>query len=211
MSEEQPPRESANDLSDADLARMAAGGDERAFERLISRKREKVFWIAQRIVGNEEDAREIAQKTFIRLWGVLGKYRADLSFDTWLHRITVNLAIDHYRVQGPARASVPLIEEEEPAIESSARPASSGDPLEALTGAELARIFNSIASRLGAKQRAIFVMSQIEGMPTDEIGRLMEISASTVRNHLFQARHSLQEALRSSYPEYFRKGRSAKP
>ena len=199
--DEQPPEREG----DPELVRLAAGGDERAFETLIQRKRERVFWIAYRIVGNEEDAREVAQATFVRLWKVLGKYKPDQSFDTWLYRITVNLAIDHYRSQGPARESVPLEEGEEPRPEASSRRPAAGDPLEALAGSELKQIFEKLASRLGERQRAIFVLSQIEGMPTEEIARMMGISHSTVRNHLFQARRSLQEGLRLFYPEYYRR------
>ena len=65
-------------------------------------------------------------------------------------------------------------------------------------------IFEGLASKLGERQRAIFVLSQIEGIPTEDIAQIMGISHSTVRNHLFQARRSLQDGLRRSYPEYFR-------
>src|SRR5206468_8605077 len=99
----------------------------------------------------------------------------------------------------------PLQEGEEPRVEASARRPSSGDPLEALAGAELRTIFEKLAARLGERQRAIFVLSQIEGMPTEQIAQIMGISHSTVRNHLFQARKSLQEGLRRLYPEYARK------
>jgi DNA-directed RNA polymerase specialized sigma24 family protein len=95
---------------DRELVLKAASGDEQAFEALIRRKREKVFWIAYRIIGDEEDARDIAQQTFIRLWKVLDRFKQEQSFDTWLYRITVNLAIDHYRSRGPARENVPLPE-----------------------------------------------------------------------------------------------------
>jgi len=184
------------------LVAQAASGDEQAFEALIRRKRERVFWIAFRIVGDEDEAREIAQLTFIRLWKVLPRYRPEQSFDTWLYRITVNLAIDQYRARGPARETVPLLDEEESTTHTLR--ASTGSPLETLAGAELKAIFETLAAKLGERQRAIFVLSQIEGMPTEEIAQIMGISHSTVRNHLFQARRSLQEGLRQSHPEYFR-------
>lgn len=210
MGKDQQPPEPPGSASDADLVRRAAGGDEAAFETLILRKRERIFWIAFRIVGNEEDARDIAQATFVRLWRVLGKYRADQSFDTWLYRITTNLAIDRYRLRGPARVSVPLEDVGEPRNEPGSGAGSIGDPLAALTGRELGKIFETLAARLGEKQRAIFVMSQIEGLPTEEIARVMGISHSTVRNHLFQARRSLQDGLRQFYPEYARRPGGAK-
>jgi RNA polymerase sigma-70 factor (ECF subfamily) len=203
---EPPDRPDRPDRDDEKkLVLQAAGGDQLAFEALIRRKRERVFWIAYRIVGNEDEARDIAQLTFIRLWKVLPKFDPEQNFDTWLHRITVNLAIDQYRSRGPSRETVPLFEGEEPRADAAALGPAAGDPLEALQGSELKRIFETLAAKLGERQRAIFVLSQIEGMPTEEIAALMGISHSTVRNHLFQARRSLQEGLREFYPEYFRK------
>src|SRR5262245_30502461 len=194
---------SADDAVDRRLATEAAGGDERSFEALVRRKREKVFWIAYRIVGDEEDAKEIAQAAFVRLWKVLPKYRPDQSFDTWLYRITVNLAIDHYRSRGPIRETASLDESSLTRTAAhSERPSAPYDPESQLTGSEVGRIFQALASRLGEKQRAVFVLSQIERLPTEEIARILGISHSTVRNHLFQARRILQERLRRLYPEY---------
>ena len=208
MNDGTQPKGASDQETDAELARRSVGGDERAFESLVRRKRERVFWIAYRIVGNEEDARDIAQSTFVRLWRVLPKYDPGQAFDTWLYRIVVNLAIDLYRTRGPARASVPLEDTEEPRTEAGLGGQALGDPLATLTGQELGRIFELLASRLGAKQRAVFVMSQIEGIGTDEIAAIMEITQSTVRNHLLQARRALQEGLRLFYPEYFKGRRS---
>ena len=198
---------------DQELVRRAAQGDEKAFEALVRLKRERVFWIANRIIGNEEDARDIAQSVFIRLWKVLPQYDPAQSFDTWLYRITVNLAIDQYRSRGPVKSFSPLEEREAESRAARAPATAGGDPLASLTAADLRTVFERLAARLGEKQRAVFVLSQIEGMPNEEIARAMGISPSTVRNHLFQARRSLQEGLRLLYPEYYRaaKGRTELP
>jgi len=199
--------ESPDHLEDRRLVTAAAEGDESAFSELVRRKRERVFWIAYRIVGDREDARDIAQATFIRLWKVIGRYRPEWSFDTWLYRITVNLAIDLYRSKGPSRLTVPLPGAGEPEPKLSAEMPRAPGPFEDLTRSELGAVFEEIASRLGEKQRAVFVLSQIEGMATEEIAEVMNISHSTVRNHLFQARRALQDSLKRLYPEYFRAGR----
>lgn len=192
------------------LIARAVQGDEAAFTALVGRKRERVYWIAYRIVGNQDDAREIAQATFVRLWQVLSRYRPGQSFDTWLYRITVNLSIDHYRSRGPMRSQVPLEGPEALRSGTAVLPAQGASPLESLASAELGAVFERIAARLGEKQRAVFVLSQIEGMPTEEIARIMGITHSTVRNHLAQARKTLQDALRRLYPEYWRAGRSGR-
>jgi len=199
--------ESPETREDSRLVIEAAKGDEGAFSELVRRKREKVFWIAYRIVGDQEDARDIAQAAFIRLWKALKRYKPEWSFDTWLYRITVNLAIDHYRSRGPARVTVPLPQAGEPEPPPPAGFPRPPGPLEELTRAELGAVFEELASRLGERQRAVFVLSQIEGMATEEIAEVMNISPSTVRNHLFQARRTLQESLKRLYPEYYRAAR----
>src|SRR5262245_65761742 len=84
-----------------DLIRAAAGGDRRAFEDLVLRKRERVVRTAYQITGDLEDARDVAQSVFLRLWRVLQRFDLQRKFDTWLYRITVNAAIDFIREQGP--------------------------------------------------------------------------------------------------------------
>ncbi len=84
-----------------DLIRAAAGGDRRAFEDLVLRKRDRVVRTAFQITGNLEDAKDVAQGVFLRLWRVLQRFDLTKRFDTWLYRITVNAAIDSIRERGP--------------------------------------------------------------------------------------------------------------
>lgn len=188
--------------NDRELVRKAALGDEAAFETLVRRKRERVYWIAYRIIGSKDDALEIAQATFVRLWRSLDKFDPAQNFDTWLYRVTVNLAIDHYRSRSSARATVSLDDHEGDSPGEPHPDPGAENPFAAVAGSELSRIFETLAARLGEKQRAVFVLSQIEGIPTEEIAQIMGITPSTVRNHLFQARRALQEGIRKHYPEY---------
>ena len=80
-----------------DLIRAAAGGDRRAFADLVLKKRERVVRTAFQITGNLEDAKDVAQGVFLKLWKVLQRFDLSKRFDTWLYRITVNAAIDHVR------------------------------------------------------------------------------------------------------------------
>src|SRR5262245_54094117 len=91
-----------------DLIRAAADGDRRAFEDLVLRKRERVVRTAFQIVGDIEDARDVAQAVFLRLWRTLQRFDLERRFDTWLYRITVNAAIDFLRDQGPKGILAPL-------------------------------------------------------------------------------------------------------
>jgi RNA polymerase sigma-70 factor (ECF subfamily) len=178
----------------ADLIRAAAGGDRSAFEKLVLSRRERVVRTAFQITGDLEDAKDVAQGVFLRLWKVLRRFDPGRRFDTWVHRITVNAAIDLLRERGPKGTTQPLPENPE---ELGAVPA---DPSAALDTVALQRAFLRLAGALAPRQRAIFVMREIEGLDTPAIARALGVTESTVRNHLFQARKILRAGIERDYP-----------
>ncbi len=180
---------------EAELIREAARGDAGAFEELVVLKRERVVRTAYQVTGDLEDARDVAQWVFVRLWKVLRRFDPGRRFDTWLYRITVNAAIDLLREKGPRGALQPLPED------PSLLPASGETSAErALDLQDLQRAFLRLASRLAPKQRAAFVLREIEGLSTEEVARALDVRESTVRNHLLQARRILREGLERDYP-----------
>jgi RNA polymerase sigma-70 factor, ECF subfamily len=178
-----------------DLIGEAARGDASAFEELVLLKRERVVRTAYQITGDLEDARDVAQWVFVRLWKVLRRFDPGRRFDTWLYRITVNVAIDMLREKGPRGAIEPLTEG---TIALAA--AESGSVERALDLRELQRAFLHLASRLAPRQRAAFVLREIEGKSTEEVARALGVRVSTVRNHLLQARRILRSGLEREYP-----------
>jgi RNA polymerase sigma-70 factor, ECF subfamily len=178
-----------------DLIRAAAGGDRRAFEDLVLRKRERVVRTAYQITGDLEDARDVAQGVFLRLWRVLQRFDLEKRFDTWLYRITVNAAIDFIRERGPKGFLQPMPDDAGERLPDPAR-----GPAAELDLAELQRAFLRLAARLAPKQRATFVLKDIEGLETAEVARVLGVTESTVRNHLLQARRVLREGLLEEYP-----------
>lgn len=187
---------------EGELIRAAAGGDRRAFEELVTRKRERVVRTAYQITGNLEDARDVAQIVFSRLWQALGRFDVRRRFDTWLYRITVNASIDLLR-EGSGRAAAAAPRPEEPTRE----PADPSMPADrAYLLGELRRVFQRHAARLAPRQRAAFVLREIEGLDTDEVARVLEVTPSTVRNHVLQARRILREGIERDCPELFTKG-----
>jgi RNA polymerase sigma-70 factor (ECF subfamily) len=206
-------------MDENDLIRRAAAGDLDAFESLVNLKRERVFWIARQVVGERELARDVTQEVFLRLFRVLRRFRAGGRFDAWLNRITLNLAIDARRRERPHREtpslSGPLGEEgggalaggpagADPPATAAGRPFPAG---EALRLREVRRIFLELSSLLSRKQRAAFILREIEGLSTAEVAEAMHTRESTVRNHILQARRVLREELRRRYPEYCPPGR----
>ena len=131
---------------------------------------------------------------FIRLWKVLDKYDPQFAFSTWLYRIVMNLAIDHVRRETRHRHGAEL--------DLSRVEGRDGGPDRLLSTSELQRVFLALADELPPKQRSVFVLRELEELPTDEVAAILKVSTSTVRNHLFQARKTLRVALARRFPEY---------
>ena len=184
---------------DRELAALARDGDEGAFALLVRRHQGGVRRCAARILGDDEEARDIAQVAFIRAWDNLAKYDPTWSFSTWLYRITTNLAIDVLRSRESRerthRAQLHIVGD-------SVGPSAPGRMAED----EVRRIFGELAATLTPAQRSAFLLREVEGRETAEVASVMGCSEATVRNHVFQARARLRKELAARYPEYLPKG-----
>jgi RNA polymerase sigma-70 factor (ECF subfamily) len=189
---------------EGELIRAAVDGDTDAVNELVRRKREQVVRVAYQVTGKWEDAVDVSQEVFVRLWKRLHRYDPSRRFDTWLHRITVNAAIDFVRSRG--RGLQPLPDEPVEAPSATSAPAAEA----ALDLAALRAAFARLSARLAPKQRTAFVLREVEGLETAEVARIMNVAESTVRNHLLQARRVLRLGLEREYPGLvpasFRKG-----
>jgi len=178
------------------LIRAASTGDRAAFDELVRLKRERVVRTAFQVTGDLEDAMDVAQGVFVKLWQGLDRYDTGRRFDTWLYRVTVNAAIDFIRTRGPKGMIQPLPDDPSNLVADDVRGIE-----ESLDLGTLQKAFTRLAAGLAPKQRAAFVMREIEGLDTAEVARVMGVAESTVRNHLFQARKTLKAALIREYPE----------
>jgi RNA polymerase sigma-70 factor, ECF subfamily len=184
-------RQESTELPDKELALRARGGDMVAFEVLVTRKTPAVVSVARRIVGDAEDARDVAQLVFLRVWEQLARYDDQYSFNTWLYRIATNLSIDFLRSSRSRErahgATLHLIRMREEMT--------GHETTNALEDAELARLFQTVSGRLTGKQKAVFVLKEMEDCDTKEIARILKCGESTVRNHLFNARRILRREI----------------
>jgi RNA polymerase sigma-70 factor (ECF subfamily) len=182
---------------DRELVAAIVEGDSAAFETLVRRKTSKVYSLCYRVIGNAEDAKDVSQLVFVKLWENLSKYDPQYAFDTWLYRIVTNVAIDFLRNRQSRDA----------AVNSNLRlvkTVSDADQNVSLQRKEVEGVFADISAALSPKQKAIFVMKEMEDLPSVEISRILGCRESTVRNHLFNARKIMQQQLRRRYPEYAR-------
>ncbi len=180
------------------LALKAQAGDIDAFAELVARRTPGVVAFLRRMLGDAEDARDVAQLTFLRVWENIGRYDPAWAFSTWLFRIAGNLAIDALR----ARRTRQRTEAESFRLVKGSRSSSEPDGPAALHRDEVRRVFESCASVLSETQRLVFVLREFEEREGKEIAAILDCRESTVRNHLFQARRLLRGEIRKRYPEY---------
>lgn len=186
------------DVSDRDLLLAVRNDDEAAFSELIDRKTRPLMQLVQRILGDTEEARDVVQVTFFRVWENRLKFDLRWSPNTWIYRIASNLAIDHLRSRRSREKS------DEPVrlhLRQVADINTNGD-LDELQQGEVTAIFRELAAELSEKQRMAFLLKEVEGLSSAEVAEIMSCRESTVRNHLFNARRYLRRELTKRYPEY---------
>jgi len=191
------PTNESVEPDDRQLVRTIRSGDTDAFEQLVRRKTTKVYSLCYRIIGNAEDAKDISQLVFIKLWENLEKYDPTYAFDTWLYRMVTNVAIDFMRNK----------QSRENAVNSNLRLVKTSAEAEqgvVVQRKEIENVFNDVSSVLSPKQKMIFVMSEMDDLRSSEIAKILGCRESTVRNHLFNARKLMQQQLKRRFPEYSR-------
>ena len=181
--------------SDLELLEGLRGDSERALDELVRRKTPALLQVAFRVLGDIEEARDVVQVSFLRMWEHRTRFAARWSPNTWIYRIVTNLSIDHLRSrksrerhQEPYRHHLRQVESERGFSELQQR--------------EVEAIFNELAGCLSEKQRLAFLLREVEGLSSPEVAAVLECRESTVRNHLFNARKALQREVRRRYPEY---------
>ncbi len=194
-------RPSPRETGDRELLEaLRRDGDRRAFDALMERKVAPLVATVRRMVGDREEARDIVQLTFLRVWENRDKYDSRYSANTWLYRIATNLAIDFLRSRrSRERSTEPVRRHLYRVVEGRRRV-----DLANLERREVERILHELAEGLTERQRLAFLLREIEELSTKEVAEILGCRASTVRNHLFTARGYLRRELARRYPEYVR-------
>ena len=180
---------------DGALVERARGGDEGAFTALVQRHQDRAFAVAYRLVRQREDALDIAQEAFVRAYQSLAGFKGEARFSTWLHRIVVNLALDHLRRQAHRDAGE---YQDRRGLEEAARSvvAPTPDPHEAAEALETRRQIQEGLAALPVEQRAVLLLREIDGLSYKDIATSMRCSIGTVMSRLHYARRKMQAFLR---------------
>ncbi|HVT57355.1 MAG TPA: RNA polymerase sigma factor [Thermoanaerobaculia bacterium] len=186
------------ETSDRDLLLAVRGGDEAALNELIGRKTRPLLQMVTRILGDLEEARDVVQVTFFKVWENRHKFDERWSPNTWIYRIASNLAIDHLRARrSRERSNEPVRHHLRQVADSRAQ-----RDLSQLQQTEVGAIFRELAAGLSEKQRMVFLLREAQGLSSPEVAAILGCRESTVRNHLFNARKVLRAELLRRYPEY---------
>jgi RNA polymerase sigma-70 factor, ECF subfamily len=161
----------------------ARSGDVAAFELLMRQHERLVLATALRLTGNLEDAKDISQEVFLKLYRNLAKVNAPVALPAWLYRVTVNACHD-LRRRRPAAAPVEMAEE---------LAAAGGDPQASATEAERRRVLELSLRLLPEKERAALVLRDLEGLTTEETARVLGSSEATVRSQISKARTKVHD------------------
>ncbi len=202
------------ETTDDDLARRVRDGDRVAFEQLVHRHLPSIHRYLSRLTGSADDADELTQETFLRLWQRAGSFRPGKArLTTWLHRIAHNLAVDgmrrHHRsgrVNGAATVAAPEADASEmPAGDPlsnqagpAAGPAVLAGPEEQALQAQSRRLLDAALATLPESQRTALVLCQVQGLSNGEAAAVLGTTVRAVESLLARARRSLRAAVLES-------------
>lgn len=175
------------------------GGDNSAFHELVGQHKKKIYYLAYDITGNHQEAEDISQEVFIKMFRSLKKFRRDAKMSSWLYQITVNASIDSLRKKSskPKRS---IDEFDQLNIQEGI--ASSGshnfDPVISTESTQIQNHISQALQKISPKERTVFVMRHYNDLKLNEIAEVLNITVGTVKSLLFRAIKKLRKEL-SSY------------
>ena len=180
------PQEVSVKAAEIELIYRTQSGDTEAFGQLVTKYRTKIFNTINVIVGDENDAWDLAQEAFLKAWRSIRRFQGGPSFYTWLYRITMNVTIDSLRRRG-RRREVEL---------DDAIPSFLPGPGVNFERAEIREQVYAALAQLTPEHRAVIVLKEIEDMQCQEIADVLDLSLGTVLSRLFYGRKKLESILR---------------
>lgn len=171
---------------DTKIIKRCQNGDQEAYQTLVLRYQEKAVWIAFQMIGNYEEARDISQEAFIRVYKSIHKFNLMSNFYTWLYRIVVNLCIDHLRKYGQRTRSVSIddigdVSAQMPSLDRG------------LEKAELLAKIYKVLDQMPEKYRTILILRDIETYDCKEVASILGCNHNTVRWRLFRGRQIFKD------------------
>lgn len=178
---------------DAQVVRRVLAGETSAYEELVQRHQQRIYATVYHMTANHEDATDLTQETFIKAFQALASFKGDSSFYTWVYRIAVNKTLNHLK-QRKQRTYMSLNDldvqvENDPDLVALVHDKT---PRRDANLNEIQERLNEAMMKLSETHRMVVTLHDIQGMPHEEIARIMDCNVGTVRSRLFYARQQLQ-------------------
>ncbi len=178
------------ELSDSELIVLFCKGQERAFNLLVERYKERIYYLALRMVRNHEDALDLSQQTFLKAYRKLRDFKGESTFYTWIYRIACNLCINFIK-RAKFRSFISLADLTEPFSTHKDSPDLSYER------GQLSEAIDEAVTHLPSQQRIAFVLHHYEGLTHQKIAQLLGKREGTIKANYFQAVKKLQKALKN--------------
>ena len=193
-------------MQDDALIRRAAQKDEQAFEQLMLLHQKAVYNICYRMAGNAEDALDLSQEVFLKLWRTLEQYQFDAAFSTWLYRMTQNACIDFLRRQKRQQHASLTVSDDEAAGKELSVPDPAPLPEDRVIFNEKQEAIRTAMNALPPDFREILELRVVRNLPYEQIAQIMELPVGTVKSRLARARLQLKKRLEAG--NFFETGAS---
>jgi RNA polymerase sigma-70 factor (ECF subfamily) len=174
--------------------RRAQAGDLAAYDQLVQQFQERIYGLCYHMTSHHEDAHDLAQDTFVKAWQALKSFKGDSSFYTWIYRIAVNTCLNHLKLR---RNRTPHLSLNDLDVQPENDPdlvalVSDKTPRREANLAELQRRLNEAILKLSEDHRSVVTLHDIQGLPHDQIAKILGVNPGTVRSRLFYAHQQLQ-------------------
>lgn len=185
-------------MDESELIRAAQKGDERAFEQLVRLYDQNVLRLAFNLLRSPEDANDVYQEAFLRVYKNLHTFRFDCSFHTWLYRIVTNLCLDALRKRRVRREQNTVMETGDGVLDrmdTVEEERAHGDPQRQLLSRQLRARIEQVLGELTPRERTVFELRHYQGLRLRNIGELLGTSEEAAKNCLFRATQKMRAAL----------------
>lgn len=180
-------------LIEKELIEECIKGDLHNFRKVVEKSTPFVFSVAFRMLGDDEEAKDVVQDTMVTIWEKMNRIKSSDSYKTWLYRITINKCHDllrknkhknEFRYDDEAWGIIANHITEEKVSE--------------LENSDNARIINILTDKLGPRQKSVFILAEIEQLPYDEIAKITGMNKSSVKSNLYYARKNIEAIIRKN-------------
>jgi RNA polymerase sigma-70 factor (ECF subfamily) len=189
------PRSSPmSEVDELSLIRRAQEGDRSAFDGLVRLYDQNVLRLALQVVGSPEEARDLYQEAFLKVYRSIGQFRREAKFSTWLYRVVMNVCLDHLRRQKTCKeVPAPQVEEGETEFLQTVRDERpTVDPERATHSREISRRIQMAMERLNPRERMVFELKHYQGLKLRTIGEMCNTTEQTAKNCLSRATQKLR-------------------